>query len=63
MTCMAITEVLQRNVIYEEGYMTSLWRLTQEKRHSANRLMVETMQFKKTNISTLAMWQWGGVGN
>ena len=54
-TYLIITEVLQRNVIYEEGYMTSLRLLTQEKLHRAMRFMCETLGIKKSNI-IMVIW-------
>ena len=50
-------QVPQPNVVNEERHTTSLLRLTREKRHSAIRLMYETLGIKKTDIATLAMSQ------
>ena len=50
-----VAVVLQWNVIYEEGYMTSLRRLTQEKLHGAILFMHETPGTKKPNIFILTM--------
>ena len=46
---LTITLVLQRNVIYDEGYMTSLRWLSQEKSHGAFRFPLETLEIKKSD--------------
>ena len=51
-TYLIITEVLQPNIIYEEGNMTSLRLLTREKLHGAIRFIYKTLRINKSNITS-----------